>query len=198
MPWRHPVGLDALLPSCRACKAAALFVWHRHAGPHRRDPLRRSHAPSTSLHRVAVPCSTPSPRLVPRLFCACRSVLFCRVRSLPCAAAPPSCLYFAPWVASTLLPPGRLHSAPTGSPPLCSMGSPPFRSCGVASTLLHGRDDARKAADLRRRSPSPGGELQQKCEAMGTVALHRGFPLMRMIFFDKTPPWDPCLWGEVE
>ena len=130
MPWRLPVGLDALLPSCRACKAAALFVWHRHAGPHRRDPLRRSHAPSTSLHRVAVPCSTPSPRLVPRLFCACRSVLFCRVRSLPCAAAPPSCLYFAPW--------GRLHSAPAGSPPLCSMGSPPFRSCGVASTLLHG------------------------------------------------------------
>ena len=159
-------------------------------GPHRRDPLRRSYAPSTSLHRVAVPCSTPSPRLVPRLFCACRSVLFCRVRSLPCAAAPPSCLYFAPW--------GRLHSAPAGSPPLCSTGSPPLCSHRVASTLLHGRDDARKTADLRRRSPSPGGELHQKCEAMGTVALHRGFPLMRMIFFDKTPPWDPCLWGEVE
>ena len=181
MPWRHPVGLDALLPSCRACKAAALFVWHRHAGPHRRDPLRRSHAPSTSLHRVAVPCSTPSPRLVPRLFCACRSVLFCRVRSLPFAAAPPSCLYFAPWVASTLL--HRVASTLLHR---------------VASTLLHGRDDARKTADLRRRSPSPGGELHQKCEAMGTVALHRGFPLMRMIFFDKTPPWDPCLWGEVE
>ena len=166
MPWRHPVGLDALLPSCRACKAAALFVWHRHAGPHRRDPLRRSHAPSTSLHRVVVPCSTPSPRLVPRLFCArrpVRLVLHGKVAPLRgCASVVPPLLH------------------------------------GVASTLLHGRDDARKTADLRRRSPSPGGELQQKCEAMGTVALHRGFPLMRMIFFDKTPPWDPCLWGEVE
>lgn len=174
MPWRHPVGLDALLPSCRACKAAALFVWHRHAGPHRRDPLRRSHAPSTSLHRVAVPCSTPSPRLVPRLFCArrpVRLVLHGKVAPLRgCASVVP--------------------------PSLHGVASIPLH--GVASTLLHGRDDARKTADLRRRSPSPGGELQQKCEAMGTVALHRGFPLMRMIFFDKTPPWDPCLWGEVE
>ena len=166
MPWRHPVGLDALLPSCRACKAAALFVWHRHAGPHRRDPLRRSHAPSTSLHRVAVPCSTPSPRLVPRLFCARRPVRLVLHGKV------------APLRGCASVVPPSLH--------------------GVASTLLHGRDDARKTADLRRRSPSPGGELQQKCEAMGTVALHRGFPLMRMIFFDKTPPWDPCLWGEVE
>lgn len=205
MPWRLPVGLDALLPSCRACKAAALFVWHRHAGAHRRDPLRRSHAPSTSLHRVAVPCSTPSPRLVPRLFCACRPVrlvLHGKVAPLrSCASVVPPSLH---GVASTLL---------QGSPPLCSMGSPPSLHRvgstllhrvastllhGVASIPLHGRDDARQTADLRRRSPSPGGELQQKCEAMGTVALHRGFPLMRMIFFDKTPPWDPCLWGEVE
>ena len=182
MPWRHPVGLDALLPSCRACKAAALFVWHRHAGPHRRDPLRRSHAPSTSLHRVAVPCSTPSPRLVPRLFCArrpVRLVLHGKVAPLRgCASVVPPSLH---GVVSTLL-----HGVASAS------------LHGVASTSLHGRDDARKTADLRRRSPSPGGELQQKCEAMGTVALHRGFPLMRMIFFDKTPPWDPCLWGEVE
>ncbi len=182
MPWRHPVGLDALLPSCRACKAAALFVWHRHAGPHRRDPLRRSHAPSTSLHRVAVPCSTPSPRLVPRLFCArrpVRLVLHGKVAPLRgCASVVPPSLH---GVASTLL-----HEVASAS------------LHGVASTSLHRCDEARKTADLRHRSPSPGGELQQKCEAMGTVALHPGFPLMRMIFFDKTPPWDPCLWGEVE
>ncbi len=191
MPWRHPVGLDALLPSCRACKAAALFVWHRHAGPHRRDPLRRSHAPSTSLHRVAVPCSTPSPRLVPRLFCARRPVrLVLQGKVAPLRG----CASVVPLLRSMGSPP----LCSMGSPPLCSMGSPPFRSCGVASTLLHRYDEARKTADLSRRSPSPGGELQQKCEAMGTVALHRGFPLMRMIFFDKTPPWDPCLWGEVE
>ena len=213
MPWRLPVGLDALLPSCRACKAAALFVWHRHAGPHRRDPLRRSHAPSTSLHRVAVPCSTPSPRLVPRLFCArrpVRLVLHGKVAPLrSCASVVPPSLHR---VGSTLLQGSPLLRS-IGSAPLCSRGrlhfAPGVASTllrgvastslrGVASTLLHGRDDARKAADLRRRSPSPGGELQQKCEAMGTVALHRGFPLMRMIFFDKTPPWDPCLWGEVE
>ena len=190
MPWRLPVGLDALLTSCRACKAAALFVWHRHAGPHRRDPLRRSHAPSTSLHRVAVPCSTPSPRLVPRLFCArrpVRLVLHGKVAPLRgCASVVPPSLH---GVAST-----SLHGVASAS--LHGVASIPLH--GVASTLLHGRDDARKTADLSRRSPSPGGELQQKCEAMGTVALHRGFPLMRMIFFDKTPPWDPCLWGEVE
>ena len=198
MPWRLPVGLDALLPSCRACKAAALFVWHRHAGPHRRDPLRRSHAPSTSLHRVAVPCSTPSPRLVPRLFCArrpVRLVLHGKVAPLRgCASVVPPSLH---GVASTLLhevASASLHGVASTS--LHGVASIPLH--GVASTLLHGRDDARKTADLRRRSPSPGGELQQKCEAMGTVALHRGFPLMRMIFFDKTPPWDPCLWGEVE
>ena len=198
MPWRHSVGLDALLPSCRACKAAALFVWHRHAGPHRRDPLRRSHAPSTSLHRVAVPCSTPSPRLVPRLFCArrpVRLVLHGKVAPLRgCASVVPPSLH---GVASTLLhevASASLHGVASTS--LHGVASIPLH--GVASTLLHGRDDARKTADLRRRSPSPGGELQQKCEAMGTVALHRGFPLMRMIFFDKTPPWDPCLWGEVE
>ncbi len=206
MPWRHPVGLDALLPSCRACKAAALFVWHRHAGPHRRDPLRRSHAPSTSLHRVAVPCSTPSPRLVPRLFCArrpVRLVLHGKVAPLRgCASVVPPSLH---GVASASLhgvasiPLHRVASASlhgVASASLHGVASIPLH--GVASTLLHGRDDARKTADLRRRSPSPGGELQQKCEAMGTVALHRGFPLMRMIFFDKTPPWDPCLWGEVE
>ena len=198
MPWRHPVGLDALLPSCRACKAAALFVWHRHAGPHRRDPLRRSHAPSTSLHRVAVPCSTPSPRLVPRLFCArrpVRLVLHGKVAPLRgCASVVPPSLH---GVASTLLhevASASLHRVASTS--LHGVASIPLH--GVASTLLYGRDDARKTADLRRGSPSPGGELQQKCEAMGTVALHRGFPLMRMIFFDKTPPWDPCLWGEVE
>lgn len=198
MPWRHPVGLDALLPSCRACKAAALFVWHRHAGPHRRDPLRRSHAPSTSLHRVAVPCSTPSPRLVPRLFCArrpVRLVLHGKVAPLRgCASVVPPSLH---GVVSTLLhgvASASLHGVASTS--LHGVASIPLH--GVASTLLHGRDDARKTADLRRRSPSPGGELQQKCEAMGTVALHRGFPLMRMIFFDKTPPWNPCLWGEVE
>ncbi len=238
MPWRHPVGLDALLPSCRACKAAALFVWHRHAGPHRRDPLRRSHAPSTSLHRVAVPCSTPSPRLVPRLFCArrpVRLVLHGKVAPLRgCASVVPPSLHGVAstllhgvasaslhGVASTLLhgvasaslhgvASASLHGVAStllhgvastslhrvGSTLLHGVASTSLR--GVASTLLHGRDDARKAADLRRRSPSPGGELQQKCEAMGTVALHRGFPLMRMIFFDKTPPWDPCLWGEVE
>ena len=206
MPWRHPVGLDALLPSCRACKAAALFVWHRHAGPHRRDPLRRSHAPSTSLHRVAVPCSTPSPRLVPRLFCArrpVRLVLHGKVAPLRgCASVVPPSLH---GVASTLLhgvASASLHGVAStllhgvASASLHGVASASLH--GVASTLLHGRDDARKTADLRRRSPSPGGELQQKCEAMGTVALHRGFPLMRMIFFDKTPPWDPCLWGEVE
>ncbi len=206
MPWRHPVGLDALLPSCRACKAAALFVWHRHAGPHRRDPLRRSHAPSTSLHRVVVPCSTPSPRLVPRLFCArrpVRLVLHGKVAPLRgCASVVPPLLH---GVASTLLhgvASALLHGVASAllhgvaSTLLHGVASIPLH--GVASTLLHGRDDARKTADLRRRSPSPGGELQQKCEAMGTVALHRGFPLMRMIFFDKTPPWDPCLWGEVE
>ena len=181
MPWRLPVGLDALLPSCRACKAAALLVWHRHAGSHRRDPLRRSHAPSTSLHRVAVPCSTPSPRHAPTPALRCRSVSFCGASSLPFADVPPSCLRFAPR--------GHLHSAPRG----CLRFAP-----RVGSTSLHRYDEARKTADLRHRSPSPGGELQQKCEAMGTVALHRGFPLMRMIFFDKTPPWDPCLWGEVE
>ena len=206
MPWRHPVGLDALLPSCRACKAAALFVWHRHAGPHRRDPLRRSHAPSTSLHRVAVPCSTPSPRLVPRLFCArrpVRLVLHGKVAPLRgCASVVPPSLH---GVASTLLhevASTSLHGVAStllhevASASIHRVASTSLH--GVASTLLYGRDDARKAADLRRRSPSPGGELQQKCEAMGTVALHRGFPLMRMIFFDKTPPWDPCLWGEVE
>ena len=222
MPWRHPVGLDALLPSCRACKAAALFVWHRHAGPHRRDPLRRSHAPSTSLHRVAVPCSTPSPRLVPRLFCArrpVRLVLHGKVAPLRgCASVVPPSLH---GVASTLLhevASASLHRVAStslhgvastllhevasaslhrvASTSLHGVASIPLH--GVASTLLYGRDDARKTADLRRGSPSPGGELQQKCEAMGTVALHRGFPLMRMIFFDKTPPWDPCLWGEVE
>ena len=198
MPWRHPVGLDALLPSCRACKAAALFVWHRHAGPHRRDPLRRSHAPSTSLHRVAVPCSTPSPRLVPRLFCArrpVRLVLHGKVAPLRgCASVVPPSLH---GVASTLLHEVASASLHGGtSIPLHGVASASLHE--VASTLLHGRDDARKTADLRHRSPSPGGELQQKCEAMGTVALHRGFPLMRMIFFDKTPPWDPCLWGEVE
>ena len=198
MPWRLPVGLDALLPSCRACKAAALFVWHRHAGPHRRDPLRRSHAPSTSLHRVAVPCSTPSPRLVPRLFCArrpVRLVLHGKVAPLRgCASVVPPSLH---GVASTLLHEVASASLHGGtSIPLHGVASASLHE--VASTLLHGRDDARKTADSRRRSPSPGGELQQKCEAMGTVALHRGFPLMRMIFFDKTPPWDPCLWGEVE
>ena len=215
MPWRLPVGLDALLPSCRACKAAALFVWHRHAGTastrsaaallcafHFAPPRRRA-----MLHAVASPCSTPVLRLPVRLVLqgkvaplrGCASVVpllrsmgsppfrSCGVASIPLLRGR---LHFAPW--------GRLHSAPAGSPPLCSTGSPPLCSHRVASTLLHGRDDARKTADLRRRSPSPGGELHQKCEAMGTVALHRGFPLMRMIFFDKTPPWDPCLWGEVE
>ena len=198
MPWRHPVGLDALLPSCRACKAAALFVWHRHAGPHRRDPLRRSHAPSTSLHRVAVPCSTPSPRLVPRLFCArrpVRLVLHGKVAPLRgCASVVPPSLHGVASIPLHGVASASLHGV--ASIPLHGVASIPLH--GVASTLLHGRDDARKTADLRRRSPSPGGELQQKCEAMGTVALHRGFPLMRMIFFDKTPPWDPCLWGEVE
>ena len=198
MPWRHPVGLDALLPSCRACKAAALFVWHRHAGPHRRDPLRRSHAPSTSLHRVAVPCSTPSPRLVPRLFCArrpVRLVLHGKVAPLRgCASVVPPSLHGVASASLHGVASASLHGV--ASIPLHGVASIPLH--GVASTLLHGRDDARKTADLRRRSPSPGGELQQKCEAMGTVALHRGFPLMRMIFFDKTPPWDPCLWGEVE
>ena len=198
MPWRHPVGLDALLPSCRACKAAALFVWHRHAGPHRRDPLRRSHAPSTSLHRVVVPCSTPSPRLVPRLFCArrpVRLVLHGKVAPLRgCASVVPPSLH---GVASASLH-GVASTSLHGVASTLLHGVASTSLHGVASTLLHGRDDARKTADLRRRSPSPGGELQQKCEAMGTVALHRGFPLMRMIFFDKTPPWDPCLWGEVE
>ena len=196
MPWRLPVGLDALLPSCRACKAAALFVWHRHAGTastrsaaallcafHFAPPRRRA-----MLHAVASPCSTPVLRLPVRL------VLQGKVAPLRgCASVVPPSLHgvasFAPWGRLHFAPRGRLHFAP-------GVASTSLR--GVASTLLHGRDDARKTADLRRRSPSPGGELHQKCEAMGTVALHRGFPLMRMIFFDKTPPWDPCLWGEVE
>ena len=189
MPWRLPVGLDALLPSCRACNAAALFVWHRHAGPHRRAircgapmrlPLRSTaspcHAPPrrrAMLHRVAVPCSHACSALSVRI------VLRGKLAPLRGRASvvPPfrstGCLRFAPR--------GHLHSAPR-----------------VGSTSLHRCDDARKTADLRHRSPSPGGELQQKCEAMGTVALHPGFPLMRMIFFDKTPLRDPCLWGEVE
>ena len=122
MPWRLPVGLDALLPSCRACKAAALLVWHRHAGPHRRDPLRRSHAPSTSLHRVAVSCSTPSPRHAPTPALRCRSISFCGASSLPFADVPPSCLHFAPpglppFPSTGCLrfaPRGNLHSAPRG------------------------------------------------------------------------------------
>ena len=205
MPWRLPVGLDALLPSCRACKAAALLVWHRHAEPHRRDPLRRSHAPSTSLHRVAVPCSTPSPRHAPTPALGCRSVSFCGASSLPFADVPPSCLHFAPpglppFPSTGCLrfaPRGHLHSAPRGCLRFAPRGCLRFAP-RVGSTSLHRCDEARKTADLRHRSPSPGGELQQKCEAMGTVALHPGFPLMRMIFFDKTPLRDPCLWGEVE
>ena len=178
MPWRHPVGLDALLPSCRACKAAALFVWHRHAGPHRRDPLRRSHAPSTSLHRVAVPCSTPSPRLVPRLFCACRSVLFCRVRSLPCAAAPPPCLYFAPWVASTLLPPGRLHSAPTGSPPSLHGGRLHFAPTGSPPSLHGGRLHSAPPGRLHFAPRARRRPENSRFEASFSVSGRRASPKM--------------------
>ena len=154
MPWRHPVGLDALLPSCRACKAAALFVWHRHAGPHRRDPLRRSHAPSTSLHRVAVPCSTPSPRHAPTPALRCRSVSFCGASSLPFADVPPSCLHFAPPglppFRSTgclrFAPRGHLHFAPPGLPPFRSTGPPPLCSTG----RLHFAPQVRRSPENSR------------------------------------------------
>ena len=88
------------------------------------------------------------------------------------------------------LRPGRPSTPPPGRPSTPPPGRP--------STSPHRCEDSRKTADLRRRSPPADGEFQQKCDVMGTVALHRGFPLMRMIFFDKTPPRDPCLWGEVE
>ena len=197
MPWRLPVGLDALLPSCRACKAAALFVWYRHAGPHRRA-IRCGAPMRLPLRSTASPCHAPPRRraMLPRLLCAVGPYRFAGQARSPSR----TCL--------------RRASIPLhGLSPLRSTGAPPFRSTGclrfaprghlhsaprVGSTSLHRCDDARKTADLRHRSPSPGGELQQKCEAMGTVALHPGFPLMRMIFFDKTPLRDPCLWGEVE
>ena len=130
MPWRLPVGLDALLPSCRACKAAALLVWHRHAGSHRRDPLRRSHAPSTSLHRVAVPCSTPSPRHAPTPALRCRSVSFCGASSLPFADVPLR-RASASLHGGTSIP---LHGAASA----LLHGSAPLRSSGIASIPLHG------------------------------------------------------------
>ena len=158
----------------------------RSTAPPRLIPWRRL----ALFHGVASPCSPPVRRR--------RSVSFCRVSSLLFAAAPPSSLHFAPPGPSPLRPIGLSPLRSRGLPPLCPIGLSRFRSTGAVSTSLHRRDDARKTADLRRRSPSPGGEFQQKCDVMGTVALHRGFPLMRMIFFDKTPPRDPCLWGEVE
>lgn len=143
----------------------------RSTAPPRLIPWRRL----ALFHGVASPCSPPVRRR--------RSVSFCRVSSLLFAAAPPSSLHFPP---------------PPGSSPLRSIGLSPFRSRGLPPLRSTDATTPGKQADLRRRSPSPGGEFQQKCDVMGTVALHRGFPLMRMIFFDKTPPRDPCLWGEVE
>ena len=187
---RHALAAPLNAQSGRPCgigmtastRSAATLPCAFHFAPPRRLAL---------FHGVASPCSPPVRRR--------RSVSFCRVSSLLFAAAPPSSLHFAPpgpsplrphRPVSTSLPGACLHFAPSA----CLDSAPR----GPVSTSLHGRDDARKTADLRRRSPSPGGEFQQKCDVMGTVALHRGFPLMRMIFFDKTPPRDPCLWGEVE
>ena len=188
------------------------------------DAIRCGAPMRLPLRSTASPCHAPRrrPAMLPRLFCArrpVRLVLHGKVAPLRgCASvvpllrstgSPPLCSTEAPPFRSTgclrFAPRGHLHSAPRGhlhSAPRGHLHSAP-RGClrfapRVGSTSLHRCDDARKTADLRHRSPSPGGELQQKCEAMGTVALHPGFPLMRMIFFDKTPPWDPCLWGEVE
>ena len=188
------------------------------------DAIRCGAPMRLPLRSTASPCHAPRrrPAMLPRLFCArqpVRLVLHGKVAPLRGRASvvPPfrstGCLRFAPRggppFRSTGLPPlcstgclrfaprGHLHSAPRGCLRFAPRGCLRFAP-RVGSTSLHRCDEARKTADLRRRSPSPGGELQQKCEAMGTVALHRGFALMRMIFFDKTPPWDPCLWGEVE
>ena len=179
------------------------------------DAIRCGAPMRLPLRSTASPCHAPRrrPAMLPRLLCAVGPYRFAgqaRSPSRTCLRRASisllrDCLHSPPRVVSASLHGGTsiplhggtsipLHGVASAS--LHGVASIPLH--GVASTLLHGRDDARKTADLRRRSPSPGGELQQKCEAMGTVALHRGFPLMRMIFFDKTPPWDPCLWGEVE
>ena len=122
------------------------------------------------LSSAASPCHAPRRRSASRR------------GSLPFRSTGPASLRGRVVGVPPLRPPASLHSAPPGRP----------------STSPHRCEDSRKTADLRRRSPSADGEFQQKCDVMGTVALHRGFPLMRMIFFDKTPPRDPCLWGEVE
>ena len=151
MPWRHPVGLDALLPSCRACKAAALFVWHRHAGTastrsaaallcafHFAPPRRLA-----LFHGVASPCSPPVRRR--------RSVSFCRVSSLLFAAAPPSSLHFAPPGPSPLRPIGLSPLRSRGLPPLCPIGLSRFRSTGAC---LHFAPRTRRRPENSRSAAS--------------------------------------------